>query len=110
MILQNVLQSQLPPAFLATLPKRQEVAYAIIPQIPSLPEPLRSEVHAAFADGTRLVWKVMIALSAAGLLTCLLMREEPMNQEGAGEGEVKGGHDDVEENEKKSRPSLPETV
>ncbi len=38
-------------------------------------------MRAAFADGTKLIWQVMIGLSVAGLLTCLLMREEEMKTE-----------------------------
>ncbi len=77
-ILQNVLQQNLPTSYLVTLPRNREFAYAIIPQIRKLPEPLKDQVREAFADGTRLVWWVMLGMSVAGLATCLLMREEEM--------------------------------
>ena len=92
-ILQNVLEDKLPAPFLATLPHGQEFAYTLIPAIPGLDEPLRSDVRVAFADGARLIWKVMIGVSAAGLLTCLLMREVDMmtaataGEDGEGDGE-----------------------
>ena len=75
-ILQNVLSARLPRAYLDTLPRGQEFAYSIIPQIRRLQQPLRDHVRVAFADGTRLIWWVMLGMSVAGLLTCLLMREE----------------------------------
>nr|VWP00177.1 Polyketide synthase/peptide synthetase [Ganoderma boninense] len=74
-ILQNVLSHNLPASYLVTLPRNREFAYAIIPHIRRLPEPLKGQVREAFADGTRLVWWVMLGLSVAGLATCLLMRE-----------------------------------
>ncbi|KAI0776679.1 iron permease [Trametes elegans] len=77
-ILQNVLTEKLPTPLTDTLPKGQEYAYQLIPTIPHMPEPQRSAVRAAFSDGTRLIWHVMIGLSVAGLLTCLLMREEEL--------------------------------
>ncbi|KAH9856220.1 iron permease [Lenzites betulinus] len=77
-ILQNVLTEKLPKSLTDTLPKGQEYAYQIVPTIPSMPEPQRTQVRNAFADGTRLIWFVMIGLSAAGLLSCLMMREEEM--------------------------------
>ncbi|PIL26158.1 MFS general substrate transporter [Ganoderma sinense ZZ0214-1] len=77
-ILQNVLAHRLPQSYLVTLPRAREFAYAIIPQIRRLPEPLKGQVREAFADGTRLVWWVMFGMSVAGLATCLLMREEEM--------------------------------
>lgn len=36
------------------------------------------QVRAAFAESTQLIWRVMIGVSAAGLLTCMLMREVPL--------------------------------
>ncbi|TBU29672.1 iron permease [Dichomitus squalens] len=75
-ILQNVLSARLPRAYTRTLPRGQEFAYSIIPQIHRLQQPLQGEVRVAFADGTRLIWWVMLGMSVAGLLTCLLMREE----------------------------------
>lgn len=55
-----------------------QIAYAVIPKISSLQEPLKSEVRAVFARATRLIWQVMIGISGAGLLTVFLMREERM--------------------------------
>ncbi|KAJ3005277.1 hypothetical protein NUW54_g4410 [Trametes sanguinea] len=80
-IVQNVLQNQLPKAFLDTLPEGAQIAYAAIPTISSIrDETVRAEVRTAFAHATRLVWHVMIGFAGAGLLSTLLMREEQMKR------------------------------
>lgn len=70
-VLQNTLKKHLPSELLNTFPKGAEISYAIIPQIPSLPEPLRSEVRSAFAVSIRNIWYVAIGLSGLGLLIAL---------------------------------------
>ncbi|EIM85230.1 iron permease [Stereum hirsutum FP-91666 SS1] len=77
-ILQNSLQSRLPPSFIATLPQGTQLAYSIIPLISSLTEPLKTQVRVAFAESAQLIWRVMIGISLAGLLSCGLMREVEM--------------------------------
>ncbi|KAI0353757.1 iron permease [Trametes cingulata] len=80
-IVQNVLQRELPPAFLSTLPQGAQIAYAAIPTIPHIAdEAIRDQVRAAFAHATRLVWRVMIGFAGAGLLSTLLMREEKLKE------------------------------
>lgn len=77
-ILQNELKRNLPAAFVQDFPSGVEIAYAVIPQIPSLEEPLRSEVRAAFAQSMATIWKVLAGLSGAGFLASFLLREVPM--------------------------------
>ncbi|KAH9933608.1 iron permease [Epithele typhae] len=79
-ILQNELKSNLPADFLLTFPAGAEIAYAAIPEIPGLPDPLRDEVRAAFAKSMSTVWKAILGFAAAGILTVMLMREVPMQQ------------------------------
>ncbi|KAI0363641.1 iron permease [Pilatotrama ljubarskyi] len=74
-ILQNLLLHDLPHAFTSQFPQGVQIAYAVIPTIKGLPEPLQNQVRAAFAHATRLIWRVMIGVSGAGLLSCLLMQE-----------------------------------
>ncbi|KAJ8486838.1 hypothetical protein ONZ51_g4577 [Trametes cubensis] len=74
-ILQAQLLHDLPASFTAGLPQGVQIAYAAIPQIPALHEPLRTEVRAAFAQATQLIWRIMAGISGAGLLSCLLMSE-----------------------------------
>ncbi|KAI0363882.1 iron permease [Pilatotrama ljubarskyi] len=79
-ILQNALKQRLPPAFTAQFPSGAEIAYAAIPVIPTLDEPLRTEVREAFAASLAVVWKVMLGISAAGFLTLGLLKEVPMQR------------------------------
>ncbi|KAI0648727.1 iron permease [Trametes meyenii] len=78
-ILQNELKKHLPAAFAARFPAGVEIAYAAIPLVPALPEPLRAEVRAAFAASMAVVWRVMLGISAGGFLTLFLLREVPMH-------------------------------
>ncbi|KAL1949730.1 hypothetical protein VTO73DRAFT_8611 [Trametes versicolor] len=80
-ILQTKLLQALPASFTATLPHGVQIAYAVIPTIPTLHEPQRTQVRAAFAQATRLIWRVMAGLSGAGLLTCLLMQEVELRKD-----------------------------
>ena len=57
------------------------MAYAIIPEISQLEEPLLSEVRNAFAESLKIIWQVMIGVAGLGLLSVLLMREIPMHTE-----------------------------
>ncbi|KAG8874269.1 hypothetical protein FRB97_006041 [Tulasnella sp. 331] len=80
-ILQNSLKQKLPAAFLETVSSQgAEIAYSIIPVVGSLPEPLQSQVRDAFAGSVQVIWRVMIGLSAAGLLCVLVMREVKMHE------------------------------
>ncbi|KAG9020153.1 hypothetical protein FRB95_005006 [Tulasnella sp. JGI-2019a] len=75
-ILQNELKKKLPPAFLETVSSRgAEIAYAVIPVVGSLQEPLQSQVRDAFAQSVQVIWRVMIGISIAGFLCVLFMRE-----------------------------------
>ena len=57
-----------------------QIAYAAIPAIGALEEPLRGEVREAFARSLRVVWLTMVGMSGAGLLSVVLMREVPMQR------------------------------
>ncbi|KAI0701971.1 iron permease [Cytidiella melzeri] len=80
-ILQNELAKRLPAAFVSQFPGGSELAYAAIPVIVDLQDPLRTQVREAFAASLSLVWKVMIGISGAGLLSVLMLKEVPMNME-----------------------------
>jgi hypothetical protein len=55
-----------PAEFVISLPQGSiSIAYSSIPLIASLEEPLRTQVRVAFADGIRIIWFVMIGISAA---------------------------------------------
>lgn len=74
-ILQNELKEKLPPAFAAQFPQGAEIAYAAIPIIPTLEEPLRTEVRVAFASSMAIVWKVMLGIAGGGLLSVFFLKE-----------------------------------
>ncbi|KAI0826235.1 iron permease [Irpex lacteus] len=80
-ILQNELTKRLPSDFVAQFPGGSEIAFAAIPVIGDLPEPLRTQVREAFAASLSIIWKAMIGISGAGLLSLLLLKEIPMNTE-----------------------------
>jgi hypothetical protein len=77
--MQNELLKRLPPDFLALLPSGVDIAYAAIPQIDGLSEPLKDQVKVAFADSLSMVWKVMAAVAGVGLLVTLPMKELHMH-------------------------------
>ncbi|KAG8901972.1 hypothetical protein FRC01_009698, partial [Tulasnella sp. 417] len=80
-ILQNELKTRLPKAFLDMFPSEGvEITYAAIPQIPGLPEPLRTEVREAFASSLRVIWLAMIGICAVGLLCVFGMKELKMHE------------------------------
>jgi hypothetical protein len=76
--LQNSLNRRLPTDFIEELSSGVALSYSIIPQIAALPEPLRTQVREAFADGLKLIWQTMIGISGLGLLSVLLMEEVDM--------------------------------
>ncbi|KAA1472295.1 MFS general substrate transporter [Dentipellis sp. KUC8613] len=80
-ILQNELKKKLPGDFAAQFPAGFEIAYAAIPVISGLEEPLRSQVRAAFADSLATVWQTMIGIAGLGLLTMPFMREVQLREE-----------------------------
>ena len=77
-ILQNRLTHTLPAAFAQQFPAGVQIAYAAIPAIGALDEPLRGEVRAAFSASLRVVWQTLVGISALGFLSVGLMREVPM--------------------------------
>ncbi|THH12814.1 hypothetical protein EW146_g7350 [Bondarzewia mesenterica] len=81
MILQNSLSKKLPAEFYAQFPAGAQLAYAAIPKIKDLSEPLKTQVRVAFADSMKVTWQVMIGISGAGLLSVLFMREVTMRSD-----------------------------
>lgn len=78
-ILQNELSKKLPPAFLETVSSQgAEIAYAVIPVVGNLPEPLRMQVRVAFAESVQMIWKVMIGVSVVGFISIIGMKEIKM--------------------------------
>jgi hypothetical protein len=78
-VLQNELQNRLPADLLNLVPDGTELAYAAIPLINGLPEPVRSEVRRAFAESIKVVWYVMAGIAGIGLLASLAMKGLPLH-------------------------------
>lgn len=79
-ILQNSLQQNLPNAILTQFPNGAEISYAIIPKIPSLPEPLKSQVKSAFATSIAQIWYACIGVAGVGLICLLPAQAIPLHQ------------------------------
>ncbi|KAI0026720.1 iron permease [Vararia minispora EC-137] len=80
-VLQNELTRRLPPAFLARFPQGTEVAFAAIPLVHGLPQPLRDDVRAAFAGAMAVVWQVLAGIGGIGLFASLMMKALPLHTE-----------------------------
>lgn len=80
-MLQNELSRNLPAEFLAQFPGGAEIAFSVIPAIPTLPEPLKDDVQAIFATGISRIWQVMAGIAAAGFLVSLFMKGLPLHTE-----------------------------
>ena len=78
-VLQNELQHRVTSSFLEDFPQGVAIAYAIIPQIPSLPEPLKNDIHIAFAGSLQVVWQVLIGIAGLGFLSSLFMKGLPLH-------------------------------
>ncbi|OBZ71435.1 hypothetical protein A0H81_08935 [Grifola frondosa] len=77
-IIQNELSRRLPPAFLVQFPGGVPLAYAVIPQIGKLEEPLAGQVRAAFGAAVAVLWKALTDVARAGFIASLFMCEIPM--------------------------------
>ena len=57
------------------------LAYSLIPVIPTLDEPFRSEVQDAFARSIAVIWQVFIGLAGLGLISSVFMKGLPLHTE-----------------------------
>ncbi|KAM0752456.1 iron permease [Meredithblackwellia eburnea MCA 4105] len=76
-ILQNQLIKKLPAEFFQTLEGTGSdagLAFAAIPLISKLSEPLKTQVRVAFADSLRTIWQTSIGLSGLGLIVAVFMK------------------------------------
>ncbi|KDE03201.1 hypothetical protein MVLG_06292 [Microbotryum lychnidis-dioicae p1A1 Lamole] len=80
-ILTNELKQKAPQEWLTSIPGGVSGAYALIPSIASLPEPLRSTVRLAFAHSIQRIWQVMIGFGGVGLIASLFMESLALQTE-----------------------------
>lgn len=78
-LLQNGLANRLPAHFFELFPGHSSIAYAAIPVIPSLAQPLKDEVRKAFADSLRVNWEVLTAIAGVAFLVSLFMKGLPLH-------------------------------
>ena len=78
-VLQTQLTKKLPPAFVAQFPGGVSIAYSVITVVPTLPEPLQSEVKTAFAESVAVIWQVMIGIAGIGFIASLFMKGLPLH-------------------------------
>ena len=69
------MKNKLPAEFLAQFPQGVELAFAMIPSIPTLEQPLKDEVRKTFGEALKVVWQVVLGISIAGFLSSLGMRQ-----------------------------------
>ncbi|KAF9477032.1 iron permease [Pholiota conissans] len=83
-ILQNALKRKLPESAILgqeqVLTNGQQLAYAIVPLIPTLPQPLQLEVSQAFLESFREVWIAFAICAAIGLCSWFAMKNYPLKK------------------------------
>ncbi|KAL4246489.1 MFS transporter superfamily protein [Abortiporus biennis] len=80
-ILDNTISRKLSPDILSMFPGGASGVYFSIPILSSIPDPARTEIRIAFADGISLIWEVLIGFAIIGLLSCFLMKGLPLHTE-----------------------------
>ena len=60
-------------------PEGTAIAYAVIPLIPKMEQPLKDEVRKAFAGGVSVIWSVLIGIGGMGLVSSLPMKRLPLH-------------------------------
>lgn len=79
--MQNELKRSLPASFIALLPPHQDLAYAAIPVLQTLSPAERKQIIQVYAAALRVIWRIMVVVAVAGLVSCIGMREIRMTDE-----------------------------
>ena len=74
-IIQNELKRNLPASFLTQFPQGVEIAFEMIPAIPSLEQPLNDVVRNAFGNALKVVWQLVLGVAIAGSLCSIGMKQ-----------------------------------
>jgi hypothetical protein len=80
-IIQNELKKKLPASFLTLFPQGVQIAFATIPVIPSLNQPLKDEVRNTFGIALKVVWQVVLGISIVGMLCNIGMKQLKLHTE-----------------------------
>ncbi|KAF8157257.1 major facilitator superfamily domain-containing protein [Crassisporium funariophilum] len=81
-ILQNSIKKKLPSTLLLAehLSEDGQLAYALIPLVPGLPQPLKRQVQDAFLQSLREVWIAFEICTVVGLASFFAMRNYPLKK------------------------------
>jgi hypothetical protein len=71
----------LPASFLASFPRGGEIAFATIPIIPTLEQPLKDQVRDTFGEALKVVWQAVLGISIVGFLCSLGIRQLQLHTE-----------------------------
>ncbi|KAJ7101372.1 major facilitator superfamily domain-containing protein [Mycena belliarum] len=93
-VMQNRLSTDLPASFKGVFPQGTQIAYAVIPLIPTLPADVAEETRKAFASALGELWQVMIGIGAVGLLISLAMKHIDLHSDTDEEWGVDGRKDE----------------
>ncbi|KAJ7917185.1 iron permease [Mycena leptocephala] len=80
-VLQNRLAQHLPKSFEGVFPQGTQIAYAVIPLIPTLPPDVAAATREAFASALGVMWQVMIGIGALGLVVSLAMKHMSLHSD-----------------------------
>lgn len=78
-VLQNELAKKVPASYIQSVPQGTAIMYALIPDLSTLPQETLSEIQVAFAESLAVLWRVLAAISAGGLLVSLFMKGLPLH-------------------------------
>ncbi len=78
-LLQNELKRRLPASIKTVVLGVDNIAYAVVPVIRTLPQPLKDTVREAFAAALVPIWRMLIGVAAVGLLVSLPMKSFPLH-------------------------------
>jgi hypothetical protein len=78
-VIQNQLIRRLPAAFLTQFSQKAEIAYTLIPLIPNIDEPVKTEVRVAFAESLRVAFLVLLGVCFCGFFASLIMQQLPLH-------------------------------
>ncbi|KAJ7719955.1 MFS general substrate transporter [Mycena metata] len=80
-VIQNKLSGTLPKSVIRQFSSPSDLVYGVIPEISTMPEPLKLQVQDAFVESIKLVWIIMASLCAIGLLTVCLIKDIPLSRQ-----------------------------
>ena len=105
-IIQNELKNKLSASLLTQLPHGTEIAFATIPIISSLKQPLKDDVRDTFGIALKMVWQVVLGISVAGMLFNIGIKELDLHTN----IDEDWGRRDIPDDRNRSRKSPPQSM